>query len=160
MDLLEREVLAQKAWIRQCEDLAALLDRMASYREDRRLGVRSGNALLQVRASDLLELAEDRLVELKAARIVEARREEAEVRSSAESRDLAARAEAERAQEEERRREAEARARAAAEAEARRQEEVRVAAAGAGWGVEGAGCDERGVKSGFGWVEATTAWPN
>ena len=51
----------------------------ASYREDQRLGVRSGNALLQLRASDLLELAEDRLVELKAARIVAAQREEAEV---------------------------------------------------------------------------------
>lgn len=128
MDPLEREVLAQKAWIRQCEDLAALLDRMACYREDLRLGTRSGNPLLQVRASDLLELAEDRLVELKATRIVAAQREDAAARRSAEAREQAKRVEVERAQEELRRREAEANARAAAEAEARRQEEDRLAA--------------------------------
>lgn len=69
MDALEREVEAQAAWIHRCEDPAALLDRMADYREDLRAGARDGNVLLQMRASELLELAEERIVALKAARL-------------------------------------------------------------------------------------------
>jgi hypothetical protein len=69
MDALEREVQAQASWIRRCDDPAALLDRMADYREDLRAGARDGNTRLQMRASELLELAEDRVVALKAARL-------------------------------------------------------------------------------------------
>lgn len=69
MGALEQEVEAQAAWIRRCEDPEALLDRMADYREGLRAGARDGNVLLQMRASELLELAEERIVALKAARL-------------------------------------------------------------------------------------------
>ena len=69
MDALEREVQAQAVWIRRCDDPAALLDRMADFREDLRAGARDGNTRLQMRASELLELAEERVVTVKAARL-------------------------------------------------------------------------------------------
>lgn len=69
MSTLEREVARQKAWIHQCNDPQALIDRMSEYRDDVRGAVRDKNALVQMRASDLLELAEDRLAEIKAEQL-------------------------------------------------------------------------------------------
>lgn len=72
MDTLEGKFQRQKAWIARCEDVQELLDRMVGYRRDLQAGVRNGDALLRMRASDLLELAEDRVVELKAQRVAAA----------------------------------------------------------------------------------------
>jgi DNA-binding transcriptional regulator YiaG len=64
------ELFAQhKAWIAACEDVNALLDRIAEWREDTRVGEARGDYLLQMRAGDLVELAQKRVVRLKAAAI-------------------------------------------------------------------------------------------
>ena len=64
------ELFAQhKAWIATCEDVGALLDRIAEWREDARVGEARGHHLLRMRAGDLVELAQKRVVRLKAAAI-------------------------------------------------------------------------------------------
>lgn len=64
------ELFAQhKAWIAACEDVNALLDRIAEWREDARVGEARGDYVLQMRAGDLVELAQRRAVRLKAAAI-------------------------------------------------------------------------------------------
>jgi hypothetical protein len=127
MGALEQEVEAHAAWIRRCEDPAALLDRMTDYREDLRAGARDGNVLLQMRASELLELAEERIVALKAARLrvansASARRDEVRRQGA---RDNAAPAGVDPHMEQRAREERTARAREAAAAEAQRTARAR-----------------------------------
>lgn len=74
MDRLERAFSKHKDRIARCEDVQELLDAMAGYRRDLQVGIRDGNALLRMRAGDLLEIAEDRIAELKARGIARARR--------------------------------------------------------------------------------------
>ena len=69
MSAIQREFQRQKEWIAACDDPQEVLDKMTEYREAQRAAIRSGNALGRARCADLLELAEDRVVELKAAKI-------------------------------------------------------------------------------------------
>ena len=69
MGALERAVRAQREWIAACDDVEALSEKMAEWREDVRVATREGQTLLRLRAGDLVELAEDRIVELKAAKL-------------------------------------------------------------------------------------------
>lgn len=75
MSAIEREFERQKAWIAACDEPQAILDRMAEYREAERAAVRAGSTLGRARCADLLELAEDRVVAIKRARLKEGQRE-------------------------------------------------------------------------------------
>jgi hypothetical protein len=66
MDTLEQAFREERAFIARCTDVAMLLERMTDYRAYRREALATGNIPLRLRADDLLELAEDRIVTLKA----------------------------------------------------------------------------------------------
>lgn len=69
MGSLDAYILAQREWISRCQDAQALLDKMAEWRADVRAGERDGNSLMRMRAGDLIELAEDRIVVIKAEKL-------------------------------------------------------------------------------------------
>jgi DNA-binding transcriptional regulator YiaG len=73
MDPLDRAVIEERIWIKQSQDVAALLDRMAEYRETARAAEQAGNDRAVRRIGDLLELAEERVIDLKAAKLRGAR---------------------------------------------------------------------------------------
>jgi DNA-binding XRE family transcriptional regulator len=80
----------QKQFIVGCDDGYELLDRMADYRDDFRRAEARGDTRAKLRMSDLLELAEDRLVKLKARGLHHAGHvapSQTEVRSNREVRD-------------------------------------------------------------------------
>lgn len=66
MNPVQRHFLDERVFIGKCIDPAALLDRMADYREDARAAVAAGDSFARLRANDLLDLAESRLAHLKA----------------------------------------------------------------------------------------------
>ncbi len=68
MDASDRAYQNERAFIGECGSVPALLDRMADYRDAQRVAATRGNAKAQLRASDLLELAEDRIIEIKSRR--------------------------------------------------------------------------------------------
>ncbi len=69
MSAIQREFERQRAWIAGCDDPQEVLDKMAEYRAAQRAAIRGDSDLGRARCADLLELAEDRVVELKAARM-------------------------------------------------------------------------------------------
>ena len=69
MDALDRAVLAERDWIGESWDVAAVLDRMAEYRETARAAEQAGNDRARRRVGELLDLAEERVAELKAAKL-------------------------------------------------------------------------------------------
>ncbi len=71
MNALREAFDSERAWLRACCDQRAVLDRMASYRDDLATARRLGNGDAYALAERLVELAEDRLTVLK----VEAHRE-------------------------------------------------------------------------------------
>lgn len=71
MDAVDLAYEHEGAFIRQCSDVQEILDRMAEYRQACRAAVRAGNVKARLRATDLLEQAEDRVTDLKARRMRE-----------------------------------------------------------------------------------------
>lgn len=69
MSAIQREFERQRAWIAACDDPQEVLDKMREYREAQRNAIQNDSDLGRARCADLLELAEDRVVELKAARM-------------------------------------------------------------------------------------------
>jgi hypothetical protein len=77
MDAIDRAFHEESAFIARCADVHALLDRMADYRHDGRAAAQKGWTKARLRAEDLIELAQARVVVLKAeAMRVKARRPE------------------------------------------------------------------------------------
>ncbi|MFZ5477355.1 MAG: hypothetical protein ACOZNI_11330 [Myxococcota bacterium] len=72
MGATDREFQAQSGFIAACDDPDTLLDWMREYRDSERAAVGRGDKDEARQMEDLAELAEDRIVELKAARIVAA----------------------------------------------------------------------------------------
>jgi hypothetical protein len=68
MDATDRAYQTERAFIGECGSIPALLDRMADYRDAQRVAATRGNTKAQLRAMDLLDLAEDRIIELKSKR--------------------------------------------------------------------------------------------
>lgn len=69
MSAIQREFERQRAWMAGCDDPQEVLDKMREYREAQRAAIQSDSDLGRARYADLLELAEDRVVELKAAKV-------------------------------------------------------------------------------------------
>lgn len=69
MSAIQREFEVQRAWMAACDDAQEVLDKMREYREAQRNAIQNESDLGRARCADLLELAEDRVVELKAARM-------------------------------------------------------------------------------------------
>jgi hypothetical protein len=77
MDAIDRAFHEESAFIARCADVHALLDRVADYRDDGRAAAQKGWTKARLRAEDLIELAQARVVVLKAeAMRVKARRPE------------------------------------------------------------------------------------
>jgi DNA-binding transcriptional regulator YiaG len=66
MATLEQAFQKEKAWIAACEDVDALIEKIGDYREDVRVSERDGHMLMRMRAGDLIELAQSRVVGLQA----------------------------------------------------------------------------------------------
>lgn len=66
MDAIDRYFQEQRAFIGRCEDVSELVDCMADYRDEERAASARGATKARMRLSDLLDLAEDRVVALKA----------------------------------------------------------------------------------------------
>ena len=73
MGATDREFQAQSRFIAACDDPNTLLDWMREYRDSERAAVGRGEEDEARQMDDLAELAEDRAIELKAARIVATR---------------------------------------------------------------------------------------
>ncbi len=69
MATLEQVFQQEKAWIAACEDVDALVEKIGDYRDDVRVAERDGHMLMRMRAGDLIELAQDRVVRLRARRM-------------------------------------------------------------------------------------------
>ncbi len=72
MGATDREFQAQSGFIAACDDPDTLLDWMREYRDGERAAVGRGDEDEARQMEDLVELAEDRAIELRAARIVAA----------------------------------------------------------------------------------------
>jgi len=68
MDATDLAFEQERSFIARCSDVHAMLDRMADYRDSRRIAVSRGDTKARLRSGDLLELAEDRIAELKSRR--------------------------------------------------------------------------------------------
>lgn len=66
MATLDQVFQREKAWIAACDDVDALIDKIGDYRDDVRAAERDGHMLMRMRAGDLVELAQDRVVRLQA----------------------------------------------------------------------------------------------
>lgn len=66
MSALDQVFQQEKAWIAGCEDVDALIDRIGDWRDSAREAERNGHMLLRMRAGDLIELAQRRVVGLQA----------------------------------------------------------------------------------------------
>ncbi len=69
MATLDQVFAQESAWIAACDDVDALLDRIAEWRDDARLAEARGHYLVRIRAGDLVELAQRRVVRFKAVEI-------------------------------------------------------------------------------------------
>ena len=69
MSAIQSEFERQRDWIAGCDDPQEVLDKMREYRDAQRNAIQNDSDLGRARCADLLELAEDRVVELKAARM-------------------------------------------------------------------------------------------
>lgn len=66
MATLEQVFQQERAWIAACVDVDALVDKIGDFRDSARTAERDGQQLLRMRAGDLIELAQQRVVWLKA----------------------------------------------------------------------------------------------
>lgn len=66
MATLEQVFQREKAWIAASDDVDALIEKIGDYREDVRVAERDGHMLMRMRAGDLIELAQSRVVRLQA----------------------------------------------------------------------------------------------
>lgn len=82
MATLDQVFQREKAWIATSDDVDALMDRIHDYRDDLRVAEREGNMLMRMRAGDLIELAENRVVRLSAGAIREEQARQARPRVS------------------------------------------------------------------------------
>ena len=66
MATLDQVFQREKAWIAACEDVDALIDKIGDWRDSAREAELNGEMLLRMRAGDLIELAQRRVVGLQA----------------------------------------------------------------------------------------------
>lgn len=66
MATLDQVFQREKAWIAACEDAEALIDKIGDWRDSAREAELNGQMLLRMRAGDLIELAQRRVVGLQA----------------------------------------------------------------------------------------------
>lgn len=66
MASLDQVFQREKAWIAVCEDVDALIDKIGDWRDSAREAELNGEMLLRMRAGDLIELAQRRVVGLQA----------------------------------------------------------------------------------------------
>ena len=69
MATLDQVFQRERTWIADCGDIDALLEKVGDWRGDVRAAERAGNMLMQMRAGDLVELAQGRIVRLQAREI-------------------------------------------------------------------------------------------
>jgi DNA-binding transcriptional regulator YiaG len=75
MPTLEQVFQQEKAWVADCDDVDALIEKIGDWRDSLRVAERDGDQLVRMRAGDLVGLARGRVVRLQAGAIRE--REEA-----------------------------------------------------------------------------------
>jgi DNA-binding transcriptional regulator YiaG len=66
MPTLEQVFQQEKAWIADCDDVDALMDKIGDWRESLRVAERDGDQLVRMRAGDLVGLSRGRVVRLQA----------------------------------------------------------------------------------------------
>lgn len=66
MATLEQVFQREKAWIAECDDVDALIEKIGDWRDSRREAERDGDQLVRMRAGDLVKLARSRVVRLQA----------------------------------------------------------------------------------------------
>ena len=71
MPTLEQVFQQEKAWIADCDDVDALIDKIGDWRESLRVAERDGDQLVRMRAGDLIKLARGRVVRLQTGAIRE-----------------------------------------------------------------------------------------
>lgn len=71
MPTLEQVFQQEKAWIADCDDVDALIDKIGDWRESLRVAERDGDQLVRMRAGDLVRLARGRVVRLQTGAIRE-----------------------------------------------------------------------------------------
>ena len=64
MPTLEQVFQQEKAWIAECDDVDALIEKIGDWRESLRVAERDGDQLVRMRAGDLVGLARGRVVRL------------------------------------------------------------------------------------------------
>lgn len=69
MPTLEKVFQQEKAWIANCDDVDALIEKIGDWRESLRVAERDGDQLVRMRAGDLVGLARSRVVRLQAGAI-------------------------------------------------------------------------------------------
>jgi DNA-binding transcriptional regulator YiaG len=69
MPTLEQVFQQEKAWIADCDDVDALIEKIGDWRESLRVAERDGDQLVRMRAGDLIGLARGRVVRLQAGAI-------------------------------------------------------------------------------------------
>ena len=69
MPTLEQVFQQEKAWIADCDDVDALIEKIGDWRESLRVAERDGDQLVRMRAGDLVGLARSRVVRLQAGAI-------------------------------------------------------------------------------------------
>ena len=71
MPTLEQVFQREKAWIAECDDVDALIEKIGDWRDSLRVAEREGDQLVRMRAGDLVKLARARVVWLQAGAIRE-----------------------------------------------------------------------------------------
>jgi DNA-binding transcriptional regulator YiaG len=66
MATLEQVFQEQKAWIATCDEVDALMEKIAEWRDDVRVAEDRGHQHMRMRAGDLVELGQNKVVRLKA----------------------------------------------------------------------------------------------
>ena len=66
MATLEQVFQLEKAWIAECDDVDALIEKIGDWRDSLREAERDGDHLVRMRAGDLVKLARSRVVRLQA----------------------------------------------------------------------------------------------
>ncbi len=69
MPTLEQVFQQEKAWIADCDDVDALIEKIGDWRDSLRVAERDGDQLVRMRAGDLVGLARSRVVRLQAGAI-------------------------------------------------------------------------------------------
>jgi DNA-binding transcriptional regulator YiaG len=67
MPTLEQVFQQEKAWIADCDDVAALIEKIGDWRDSLRVAERDGDQLVRMRAGDLVGLARGRVVRLSSS---------------------------------------------------------------------------------------------